>query len=155
MANTDSDPFKNFTAAVSVRENERIIEIGEGSDPHWHTATDLYETFTEEDFLLGYNSMQMTIGTVCRLAGVYDSTPTAIIIPEADKNKQPLLSPNTKEIKIFTIQGRKIAEYRGSCDWLQYLKSIRAQRILPQGLYIIQLINAYYNTKCRFFRIMN
>lgn len=93
MSNTDSDPFKNYTAAVSVRENCRLDEIGNGSDPHWHIATDLYETFSEKDFLLGYNTMQMTIGTVCRPAGVYDSTPTEIIIPETDKYNQSFLSP--------------------------------------------------------------
>ena len=155
MSNTDSDPFKNYIAAVSVRENERISEIGNYSDPHWHTATDLYDTFSEKDFLLGFNCLQMTIGTVCRLAGVYDSTPVSIEIPQTYKQKQPILFPVAKEIKIFDTQGRKIAEHPGSCNWLQYSKSLENRKILPAGLYIFQLISAGDNSKHRFLQVVN
>lgn len=68
MNNTDSYPFRNFCPAVSVRENQRVAEIGNGSNPHWHQPTDVYSTFSEEDFLLGFNSLQMTLGTVAQLA---------------------------------------------------------------------------------------
>ena len=155
MAHTDSEPFMDYIAAVSVRENERISEIGNGSDPHWHTATDLYDTFSEEDWLLGFNCLQTTIGTMCRLAGVYDSTPVSIEIPQTYKQKQPILFPVAKKIKIFDTQGRKIAEHHGSCNWLQYCKDLESRKILPAGLYIIRLISANDNSKHRFLQVVN
>jgi hypothetical protein len=55
--------------AISVRENERGREIGAGCDPHWHRPTDLYATFTDQNFRLGLNAAQTTLGAVARLAG--------------------------------------------------------------------------------------
>jgi hypothetical protein len=69
MNYTDSVPFRNSTAAVSVRDNQRVAEIGNGSNPHWHQPTDVYESFSEDDFRLGFNTVQMTLGTVAELAG--------------------------------------------------------------------------------------
>jgi hypothetical protein len=68
-ANTDSTPFMDLVPAISVRENERGREIGAGWDPHWHQPTDLYATFTDQDFRLGLNAAQTTLGAVARLAG--------------------------------------------------------------------------------------
>jgi membrane dipeptidase len=69
MSNTDSTPFMNLVASVSVRENRRLFEIGLGSDPHWHQPTDLLETFDDADYRLGFNAMQTTLGATARLAG--------------------------------------------------------------------------------------
>ena len=69
MNYTDSVPFQNYTAAVSVRDNQRIAEIGQGSNPHWHQPTDLYTAFSEQDFRLGFNAVQMTLGTISELSG--------------------------------------------------------------------------------------
>jgi hypothetical protein len=69
MTNTDSTPFMDLVAAISVRENERGREIGAGWDPHWHQPTDLYSTFTDQDFRLGLNAAQTTLGAVARLSG--------------------------------------------------------------------------------------
>jgi Peptidase family M28 len=69
MNYTDSVPFRNHTAAVSVRDNQRVAEIGNGSNPHWHQPTDVYTAFSEADFLLGFNAVQMTLGTIAELAG--------------------------------------------------------------------------------------
>ena len=69
MNYTDSVPFQNYTAAVSVRDNQRVAEIGNGSNPHWHQPTDVYTAFSEQDFRLGFNAVQMTLGTVAELAG--------------------------------------------------------------------------------------
>src|SRR5208282_1038119 len=69
MTNTDSTPFMDLVPAISVRENERGREIGAGWNPHWHQPTDLYATFTEQDFRLGLNAAQTTLGAVARLAG--------------------------------------------------------------------------------------
>ncbi|MDQ6610987.1 MAG: M28 family metallopeptidase [Gemmatimonadota bacterium] len=69
MTNTDSDPFKDIVAAISLRENERGREIGAGWDPHWHQVTDIYKTFSDKDFRLGLNAAQSTLGAVGTLTG--------------------------------------------------------------------------------------
>ena len=70
MTNTDSTPFMDLVPAISVRENERGSEIGAGWDPHWHQPTDVYATFNDQDFKLGLNAAQTTLGAIARLAGV-------------------------------------------------------------------------------------
>jgi hypothetical protein len=70
MSNTDSMPFMDHVAAVSVRENRRLYEIGRGSDPHWHRATDVLSTYTDADYRLGFNATQTTFSAVALLAGV-------------------------------------------------------------------------------------
>ena len=70
MNNTDSRTFQDVIASVSLRENQRVAEIGNGSDPHWHQPTDLYATFGDADFLFGFNAAQTTLGAIIRLAGV-------------------------------------------------------------------------------------
>lgn len=67
MRATDSASFQNMTASVSVRENTRD-EIGQGSNPHYHQASDLFSTYSEADFQLGFNTVQMTVGTIAELA---------------------------------------------------------------------------------------
>ncbi len=69
MTNTDSTPFMDVVAAISVRENERGREIGAGWNPHWHQPTDVYATFSDKDFKLGLNAAQTTLGAVAKLAG--------------------------------------------------------------------------------------
>ncbi len=69
MTNTDSAPFQDLVAAISLRENERGTQIGNGWDPHWHQPTDLFATFTDRDFRLGLNAAQTTLGAVGQLAG--------------------------------------------------------------------------------------
>ncbi len=69
MTNTDSGPFQDLVAAVSLRENERGTQIGSGWDPHWHQPTDLFATFTDNDFRLALNAAQTTLGAVGKLAG--------------------------------------------------------------------------------------
>jgi Zn-dependent M28 family amino/carboxypeptidase len=69
MTNTDSTPFMNIVPSISLRENERGAQIGAGWDPHWHQPTDLYSTFTDDDFRLGLNAAQTTLAAVAQLAG--------------------------------------------------------------------------------------
>ncbi len=69
MTNTDSGPFMDLVAAVSLRENERGTQIGSGWDPHWHQPTDMFKTFSDDDFRLGMNAAQTTLGAVGKLAG--------------------------------------------------------------------------------------
>jgi len=70
MTNTDSGPFMDAVAAISLRENERGVQIGNGWDPHWHQPTDLYATFTDKDFRLGLNAAQTTLAGVAQLVGL-------------------------------------------------------------------------------------
>ncbi len=69
MTNTDSEPFQDLTAAVSLRENERGRDIQAGWDPNWHQPSDVYTTYTDKDFLLGLNAAQTTLAGVAGLAG--------------------------------------------------------------------------------------
>ncbi|MGO8828731.1 MAG: M28 family peptidase [Steroidobacteraceae bacterium] len=69
MTNTDSTPFMDLVPAISLRENQRGTEIGAGWDPTWHQPTDLYSTFSDQDFRLGLNGAQTTLGAVARLTG--------------------------------------------------------------------------------------
>ena len=70
MAGTDSIRFQDLVASVSVRENERVIEIVRGSNPNHHQPTDKYENYAEEDFRFGFTSAQTTLGALGRLAGI-------------------------------------------------------------------------------------
>jgi hypothetical protein len=69
MTNTDSTPFMEEVAAISVRENERGTQIGNGWDPQWHQPTDVFTTYTDKDFRLGLNAAQTTLGAVAQLTG--------------------------------------------------------------------------------------
>ncbi len=69
MTNTDSGPFQDLVASISLRENERGTQTGSGWSPHWHQPTDLFSTYSDKDFLLGLNAAQTTLGAVGRLAG--------------------------------------------------------------------------------------
>jgi hypothetical protein len=59
----------NEVASISLRENERGTEIGNGWDPQWHQPTDLYATYYDKDFLLGLNAVQTTLAATAKLAG--------------------------------------------------------------------------------------
>ena len=69
MTNTDSTPFMDLVPAISVRENERGVQIGSGWDPQWHQPTDLFATYSDKDFRLGLNAAQTTLGAVAELTG--------------------------------------------------------------------------------------
>ncbi|HEX4241282.1 MAG TPA: M28 family peptidase [Steroidobacteraceae bacterium] len=69
MTNTDSTPFMDLVPAISVRENERGREIGAGWDPQWHQPSDVYATYSDDDFRLGLNAAQTTLGAIGRLTG--------------------------------------------------------------------------------------
>ncbi len=69
MTNTDSGPFQDIIAAISLRENERGAHTGAGWNPHWHQPTDRYATFSDKDFRLGLNAAQTTLGALGMLTG--------------------------------------------------------------------------------------
>ncbi|MEO8336109.1 MAG: M28 family peptidase [bacterium] len=69
MTNTDSGPFMDLVASISLRENERGREIGAGWDPNWHQVTDMFSTYSDKDFRLGLNAAQTTLGAIAMLTG--------------------------------------------------------------------------------------
>lgn len=69
MCCTDSVRFADDIPAVSVRENRRRSEIGNGSNPNYHRATDLFETYSEADYQFGFNIVKMVGGAVAELTG--------------------------------------------------------------------------------------
>jgi hypothetical protein len=69
MTNTDSSSFMDLVPSISVRENQRGNEIGSGWDPQWHQPTDVYATYNDDDFRLGLNAAQTTLGAVAQLTG--------------------------------------------------------------------------------------
>src|SRR5437879_6058741 len=78
MTNTDSAPFQDYVAAISLRENERGTQIGAGWDPNWHQPTDLYATYSDNDFRLGLNAAQTTLAAIAGPVGAtikYCATP--------------------------------------------------------------------------------
>ena len=71
MTNTDSTPFMNIVASISLRENERGAHTGAGWNPTWHTPLDVWATFSDKDFRLGLNAAQTTLSAV---AGLVEAT---------------------------------------------------------------------------------
>ena len=69
MTNTDSTPFMDLTPSLSLRENERGAQIGNGWDPQHHQPTDLYSFYNDDDFRLGLNAAQTTLGAIAQLTG--------------------------------------------------------------------------------------
>ena len=69
MSNTDSDPFKDLVASISLRENERGRQIGGNWDPTHHQPIDVLTTFTDKDYMLGLTSAQTTLGAIGTLTG--------------------------------------------------------------------------------------
>jgi hypothetical protein len=68
MQSTDSVPFMDIIPAISLRENERRDHIGFGWDPHWHQPTDVFTTFSDNDFRLGLNAAQTTLAAIAQLS---------------------------------------------------------------------------------------
>jgi hypothetical protein len=69
MSNTDSSDFMDLIPAISLRENERGMQIGAGWNPHYHQATDRYSSYSDKDFRLGLNAAQTTLAALAQLAG--------------------------------------------------------------------------------------
>ena len=69
MTNTDSTPFMDLTPSLSLRENERGAQVGNGWDPQHHQPTDVYSFYNDDDFRLGLNATQTTLGAIAQLTG--------------------------------------------------------------------------------------
>jgi hypothetical protein len=69
MSNTDSAAFQDYVAAISLREAERLSQVGAGWDPLWHQTADMYANLSDKDFRLGLNAAQTTLAAVAQLTG--------------------------------------------------------------------------------------
>jgi len=78
MTNTDSTPFMDLTPSISLREAERGAQLGQGWDPQHHQPTDVYSAYSDDDFRLGLNAAQTTLGAIAQLTGarLLDGKPT-------------------------------------------------------------------------------
>ncbi len=150
MSHTDSDPFKNYIAAVSVRELERISEIGKYADPTWHTRLDKYSYFSEDDFNLGFTTTKMTIGTLCRLAGVHDSIPVGLT-----PRRGPQLAPLTqlKSLILYDLRGKTVLKRNTLESRTNALAVLYQEQGIPAGLYLVQLIGINNTREQRYIRI--
>jgi hypothetical protein len=68
MSSTDSTSFMNLVPAISLRENERGMQIGAGWNPHYHQPTDRFSSYSDKDFRLGLNAAQTSLGAIAQLA---------------------------------------------------------------------------------------
>jgi hypothetical protein len=68
MSNTDSSDFMDLVPAISLRENERGMQIGAGWNPHYHQPTDRYSSYSDKDFRLGLNAAQTSLAGIAQLA---------------------------------------------------------------------------------------
>ena len=68
MTNTDSSPFMDLTPSLSLREVERGAQMGAGWDPQHHQPTDVYSFYNDDDFRLGLNAAQTTLGAIAQLS---------------------------------------------------------------------------------------
>jgi hypothetical protein len=69
MTNTDSSNFMDIVPAISLRENERGMQIGAGWNPHYHQATDRFSAYSDKDFRLGLNAAQTSLAAIAQLSG--------------------------------------------------------------------------------------
>lgn len=86
MTNTDSVPFMDIVPAISLRENERGMHIGAGWNPNWHQASDVFTTYSDQDFRLGLNAAQTSLSAIAILAGAKKVEP---------QNKSEITSPTS------------------------------------------------------------
>jgi len=45
------------------------VQIGNGWDPQHHQPTDVYSFYNDDDFRLGLNAAQTTLGAIAQLTG--------------------------------------------------------------------------------------
>jgi hypothetical protein len=118
---TDSKSFQGATAAISVRENQRVSEIGNGSNPHYHQPTDLPETYTDADYEFGFNILRMIAGAIGEVSG-------AIFIGDQDGDQDVDLIDFEAFLECVTGPGGVAApecdvfdaDGDGDVDWADY-----------------------------------
>ena len=66
---TDSVSFRGVIPAISVRENS-YQDLIQGSNPHWYQASDVFSTYSEKDFLLGFDAARTVVGSLAELVAL-------------------------------------------------------------------------------------
>jgi len=64
----------DIVPSLSLRELERGSQIGNGWDPNHHQPTDVFTTYSDDDFRLGLNAAQTTLGAIGTLVGAKTTT---------------------------------------------------------------------------------
>ncbi len=67
-SDTDDSSFHDRCPSVSIRENRRGVPE-EWINPFYHQWNDVYGSYLEDDFRLGFNAVQATLGVIAGLAG--------------------------------------------------------------------------------------
>jgi hypothetical protein len=130
-----------------------LSEIRSGSNPHYHTNTDNYIVYSEKDFQFGFSAVQMTVASLCRLAGVFDSATTGAITDHPVKTGARPATAATKA-RIFDISGRLITEVKEPFDRRMLSGNNGSLRILPRGVYVIRLINDQYPAETKHLKLL-
>jgi len=104
MCCTDSVPFQEYCPSVSIRDNRRRAEIGQGSHPTWHRSSDVFETYSDLDFALGFDAVRTTVGAVAELVG-------ALIV--AKETASPSPSPTSSKPTRFPTRWPTLASTVG------------------------------------------
>jgi len=106
MNHTDSKSFQNECPAISLRENQRVAEIGNGSNPNWHKNSDVYATYSEDDFMLGFTAAQTTTGAIGELAGAQIAATATAPVPAGSPLARWLISLCLAGPATFTLLRR-------------------------------------------------
>jgi len=69
MTNTDSAPFQDLVAAISLRENERGAQIGNGWDPTGTNRPTCTRRSATRTSAWASNAAQTTLAAVAQLTG--------------------------------------------------------------------------------------
>ena len=101
MVSTDTLSCQDLPAAVSVRENERVSQIGAGCAPHWHQPTDVFVTFSEADFKELFELFSSC--STQELSGVYDPSSTAYFL-NTKLDEEYELAQSKREFAIDAIR---------------------------------------------------
>jgi len=102
---SDAVVFVNLKAcpAVDLREDDRIDEIGKGSNPNHHTSTDVYSTYSDADFALGYSAVRRVTGALSILTNA-----TVKIAGTDVKHSDHSIAPASQksELRTYDASGR-------------------------------------------------
>ena len=93
MCCTDSVPFQQYCPAISLRDNRRLAEIGQGSNPTWHRNTDQISTYSDADFALAFDFARTTVGAVAELVEATTNSDAPSAEPVASPTDAPSAGP--------------------------------------------------------------
>ena len=90
MCCTDTWAFRNYTAAVSIRENTANEINLNAAAPYHDTRFDTYSAYSEADFKLGLDTVRMTVGIAAELAGTISPITINVLANDSDPDGDTL-----------------------------------------------------------------